>query len=368
MWTHTQANIMKISVLGTGNGGCAVAFDWAQHGHEVALWDFDQFDVQISAISAAGGITASGDLAGFAPVPYAGHDLARALEGADLVYLVGPAYATEHFANAVRPYLAAGQTYIVCPGSCGGGLLFKKTLGLSIEDTSVTIAETSTLPYAARTDGPGTVHINLKLKGGLYLATIPGTLVGDLLLRVQDVYPAMEAAKNCMMTILQNGNPTIHPAVSLCNAARIDNTRGDFFFYEDGCSEHVGHLMAAVDDERLALAEALGVTVLRDPHLGVLQGYQTIADYNQGYRTAPGFKGIKAQSGLDYRYFNEDVGYGMNFMADMGRKMGVPTPTIDAIITVVSALMQTDYRRQNKRNLVDLGLADYSPEALLEVL
>ena len=359
---------MKISVLGTGNGGCAVAFDCAQHGHEVALWDFDQFDTQISAIAEAGGITAGGELTGFVPMAYAGHDLARALEGAELVYLVGPAYATENFANAVKPYLAAGQTYIVCPGSCGGGLLFKKILGLGIEDTSVTIAETSTLPYAARVDGPGKVHINLKLKGGLYLATIPGTLVGDLLPTVQDVYPAMEAAKNCMMTILQNGNPTIHPAVSLCNVARIDNTQGDFFFYEDGCSEHVGHLMEAVDDERLALAEALGVSVLRDPDLGVLQGYQTIADYNLGYRTAPGFKGIKAQSSLDYRYFNEDVGYGMNFMADMGRKMGVPTPTIDAMITVVSAVMRKDYRTQNKRNLADLGLADYSPEELLKVL
>jgi opine dehydrogenase len=359
---------MKIGVLGTGNGGCAVAFDCAQHGHEVALWDFDQFDTQISAIAEAGGITAGGELTGFAPMAYAGHDLARTLKGADLVYLVGPAYATENFANAVRPYLAAGQAFIVCPGSCGGGLLFKKILGLGLEDTSVTIAETSTLPYAARIDGPGKVHINLKLKGGLYLATIPGKMVGDLLPTMQDVYPAMEAARNCMMTILQNGNPTIHPAVSLCNVARIDNTQGDFFFYEDGCSEHVGHLMEAVDDERLALAEALGVSVLRDPDLGVRQGYQTIADYNQGYRTAPGFKGIKAQSGLDYRYFNEDVGYGMNFMSDMGRKMGVPTPTIDALITVISAVMRKDYRRQNKRSLKDLGLADYSPEELLKVL
>ena len=55
-------------------------------------------------------------------------------------------------------------------------------------------------------------------------------------------------------------------------------------------------------------------------------------------------------------------------MSDMGRKMKVPTPTIDAMITVVSAVMQKDYRRQNKRSLADLGLADYSPEELLKVL
>jgi predicted dinucleotide-binding enzyme len=26
----------RSAVLGAGNGGCAVAFDWAQHGHNVA--------------------------------------------------------------------------------------------------------------------------------------------------------------------------------------------------------------------------------------------------------------------------------------------------------------------------------------------
>ena len=34
---------MKITVLGAGAGGTAVAFDCAAHGHEVRLFDFDQF-------------------------------------------------------------------------------------------------------------------------------------------------------------------------------------------------------------------------------------------------------------------------------------------------------------------------------------
>ena len=359
---------MKISVLGTGNGGCAVAFDCAQHGHDVYLWDFEDFGKGIDAIAKAGGITSEGDLSGFAPITYAGHDLEMVLDGADLVYVVGPAYATESFAKACKPYLEDGQTYIVCPGSCGGGLLFKKILGLKLEDTDVTIAETSTLPYAVRITEPGKIAVHLKLRGGLCLATIPGRLVHELLPKVADVYPHMEPARNCMDTILQNGNPTIHPAVSLCNAALIDRTHGDFYFYEEGVTEHVGHLMEAVDDERLALAEALGVSVLRDPDLGVLQGYQTEANYHTGYTTAPGFKGIKAPASLDHRYFNEDVGYGMNFMSDIGKKMGVPTPVIDSMITVISALMKKDYRKENLRSLRQLGLEDYSPEELLKVL
>ena len=34
---------MNIAVLGSGNGGCGVAFDCAQHGHAVTLFDFVDF-------------------------------------------------------------------------------------------------------------------------------------------------------------------------------------------------------------------------------------------------------------------------------------------------------------------------------------
>jgi opine dehydrogenase len=30
---------MKIAVLGSGNGGCAMPFDRAHHGHDVTLFD-----------------------------------------------------------------------------------------------------------------------------------------------------------------------------------------------------------------------------------------------------------------------------------------------------------------------------------------
>ena len=38
---------MNIAVLGSGNGGCAVAFDCAANGHQVRLFDFEQFPEEI---------------------------------------------------------------------------------------------------------------------------------------------------------------------------------------------------------------------------------------------------------------------------------------------------------------------------------
>jgi hypothetical protein len=43
-----------------------------------------------------------------------------------------------------------------------------------------------------------------------------------------------QAGHSVFQTTLQNGNPVIHPAVTLTNAALIERTAGDFRFYEDG--------------------------------------------------------------------------------------------------------------------------------------
>ncbi|MEL7450269.1 MAG: opine dehydrogenase, partial [Pseudomonadota bacterium] len=61
---------MKIAVLGSGNGGCAVAFDCASHGHTVSLFDFDAFPKVVGEVRKAGGIHSTGELSGFAPVAY----------------------------------------------------------------------------------------------------------------------------------------------------------------------------------------------------------------------------------------------------------------------------------------------------------
>ena len=197
----------------------------------------------------------------------------------------------------------------------------------------------------------------LKLRGGLFLAALPARHTEKVMKLVKGVYPHLVAAKNILQTSLQNGNPVIHPAITLMNVAAIERTGGDFYFYEDGVTPAVGRLVGAVDGERLALAEKLGVIVLADPELGMLQGYQTENNYDSSYQKAPGYKGIKAQSSLDYRYFNEDVGYGLVFMSNLGAQIGVPTPHMDAIITIASTLMQRDYRSEQKRTMETLGLA-----------
>jgi opine dehydrogenase len=359
---------MKIAVLGSGNGGCATAFDCAAAGHDVRLFDFEQFDTTIAAISQAGGLHSEGDLKGFAEMTYAGHDIERTLAGVDTIYAVGPAYSTRPFGQVCGPHLKQGQTVIICPGSCAGSIEFMRGAGLELGDQRVTVAETSTLPYAVRILEPGRIRVFLKLKGGLYLAALPAKDTSRVIEQIAGIYPCMTAAENIWQTTLQNANPVIHPAVTMLNTAQIERTAGAFHFYEDGVTPAVGRLVKAVDLDRIAIGRRIGVDVLPDPEIGMRQGYMAEATYDIGYSKAPGFKGITAQDSLDYRYFNEDVGYGLVFLESLGQQVGVPVKTITNLIDIISVIMERDYRGEAKRTMQTLGLDERSPEELCQLV
>ncbi|MDN5766678.1 MAG: NAD/NADP octopine/nopaline dehydrogenase family protein [Humibacillus sp.] len=349
---------MDVTVVGTGNGGLATAFDFALHGHTVRLFDTADFPEQVKEVAAAGGIRATGEIEGFAEVAYCGHNPEAAFEGAELIMLVGPAYSTPYQAATVAPHLVAGQAVLICPTSCAGAITFKRAAGLALGDTTITVGETSTLPYAVRIVAPGSINVFHKLDAGVYVAGLPRSGTERLLSLIHDVYPGAEAADSVFQTTLQNGNPVIHPAVTLLNAGLIERTAGAFLFYEEGITEAVGRAIEAVDRERLAIAGALGVKVLSEPDLGVAQGYMLEANYSTGYSTAPGFLGIAAQTQLEQRYLTEDIGYSMVFLTDLADRLDVDTPMMDALTTMASVVLARDFRAEAKRTLSGLGLDD----------
>ncbi|HHU09838.1 MAG TPA: opine dehydrogenase [Intrasporangiaceae bacterium] len=355
---------MRVAVIGGGNGALAVACEWGLAGHEVTMAAPTDYPGSLPDVAAAGGITGTGQINGFAPVTVTGDDFGAALEGADLVQVVGAAFATEDYGRSCGPHLRPGMTVVVNPGSCLGALAFARAAGLPAHQDEITIAELSTLPYATRVIEDATVHVFHLLRGGLFVAALGQTRTEAVREMLAEVWPAVTTARSVWQTALQNGNPVIHPAVTLLNAALIERTGGDFLFYEEGVTQATGRVMAAVDAERIAIAEALGVQILSEPAAGVAQGYMLEDNYDTGYSTAPGFLGIKAQDSLDNRYLTEDVGVSMLFFRDVAQAVGVPTPMMDTIIHLTSVVMDTDYAADPPRTLASLGLAGQSVEKL----
>ena len=249
-----------------------------------------------------------------------------------------------------------------------GSIEFMNGAKLNLHDDDIVVAETSTLPYAVRVVEPGRIHVFLKLKRGLFVAAVPSRNTHRAMERIRDVYPALTLARNVLQTGLQNGNPVIHPPISLLNAALIERSKGRFLFYEEGVTPAVGRLIKALDEERMAIGRALNVSVTPDPDLGCMQGYMSEPTYDKGYSEAPGFRGIKAQSSLDHRYFHEDVGYGLVLWRSLAAQIGVETPCISAVIRLASIVMEQDYLVQGKRTMESLGLSGYTAAELVRLL
>jgi opine dehydrogenase len=195
-------------------------------------------------------------LEGFVPLQTVTSDIAEALEGVEIVFVVGPAYATEPFGAETRGHKHPGMTVVVCPSSCVGSLAFKHAAGIDLYDESIVVGETSTLPYASRASQHASVRIFHRFDTGFWAAAAPRSNRPRLLQVLRRVYRNTEEAAGIFQTTLQNGNPVIHPAVTLLNAALIEHTGGNLMFYEEGVTEAVGRVMKAVDDERLAIARA----------------------------------------------------------------------------------------------------------------
>lgn len=353
---------MRVTIMGSGNGGTAAAYEWAAAGHCVSLWDFEHFGDNIAAIAASGHIEGRVKFDGHAPIQHAGHDLPRALDGAGLVLLVGPAYAHEAMGAALRGHLSTDAAYCMLPSGCNGAVVLKQALGLDLRDDTYLIGETSTLPYGCRLVEPGVVRVTTRVLDGLYVASLPSSRTPELLAKLHDVWPQAEAAANVLQTTLQNGNPVLHPAIMLLNASRIENTGGDFLFYTDGVTPASARLMAAVDAERIALGQALGVRIVPDPELGVRQGYLSEATWLTGYNQGIGFATSQAPSTLDFRYLTEDVPYGLVFISELAKQFDVPTPAVDTVISMASIVLDTDFRAQGRRLPVDLGFGALTPD------
>ncbi len=212
--------------------------------------------------------------------------------------------------------------------------------------------------YACRKDGPASIQV-FGYKHGLKIAVFPAKETAGVIPTLQKVFPTVEAAPNILYTWLSNPNAIGHPPVTILNAGWIDGTGGDFLFYVQGMTPAVVRVMDALDDERMALGEALGLELTPHNQMAKIwyghQGYQgsTFPDKARN----PVYSSIKAESDLDSRYLTEDVPFGLVPIEDMGKMAGVEMPICSSLITLANSLLDRDFRAIGQ-TLGSIGLGE----------
>lgn len=350
---------MRFGILGSGAGGQALGFELSDKGFATVISDLPGFTTQLEAIRKNNGVIRRLGEETILRQVRATMDLKEVLEEADVIFIVAPAFGTKPFAAACKPYIKKGQHFIICPGSGGGALEFKKELGLDLFDEDIIVAETHTLPYAARVLEPGIIRIKLFVEKLIFTA-LPSKKIEVITSVARQIWgnEKIVPGKSVLETALIDGNPVIHAPVTILNAALIQRTKGNFLFYHEGITDAVADLMQAVDMERLALARALGFELLSEPQMSCKEGYidPDKVNYREGYNKSRNFGITKGPDSLENRYLTEDVGYVMVFWSTLGRLLGIETPTIDSIITITSKMLGRDFREIGARTVDTLGL------------
>lgn len=363
----TETAIHSVAILGAGNGGCAAAVDLGQRGYNVRLWS--RGEDRLKPLRAAGGIEYAGALGdGLQPIGLMSTDIAAAIEGADLILVMVPTHAHEDMARAIAPHATPEQVIMVSPGHTL--LLVPHTLKACGIASPVT-CETGTLPYICRMDGPARVRITQPSRHQAF-AAFPGKETARLAKLVEPLFPMIRPVASVLETVFPYTNAIHHPPAFLCNAGRVESTGGDYYHYYDGITPSVGRLIDRLDGERLAVAHALGCDPAPLPDHFLRMGYTTETARDSGlayevFHQSEADRWIRAPATLEYRFFTEDVPYGLVPLSELGRLAGVSTPVIDAMIEICSALMGRDFRTQGL-TLDRVGLANTTSDALQSLL
>ena len=343
---------MKIAVLGGGNGSYAAVADFAEAGHAVGWWRRDR--ESFADVAAAGAITVT-DHKGSRKVAVAPtDDLAAAMRGAALIVAPTPAFAQGDIADALAPHLADGQVIYLPPGTFGSYLMMKRIRD-SGSKADIAIAETGTLPWLTRKQGPLEVRITTRASR-LPTGVLPARHTERALAVIGGAFPgAIEPVEDALSGALMNAGPIIHPPLIVMNAGPIEHfDRWDI--HNEGTQASVRRVHTALDNERIAIREALGYGA---PHFPLADHYET-SDWMYGNLAHDKLVGSgdwhEKLNLTTHRYMSEDVGLGLAFLVSVGEWAGVPCPVAAGLLAVAGAAAQRDFRTEG-RTLENLGLA-----------
>jgi opine dehydrogenase len=367
----------KVAILGAGNGGLTMAAHLGLDGHEVRIFELDDFAGNLEGIVEQGGVMISGvEKEGLGKVSLATTNIEEVMLGAEVIVNPVPATAFETFAKHAGPYLEDGQIVIVM-GKGGGSITWRQVLQKLNVTANVVIGETNTLLHGCRKVGPAEVTVFGVIQENV-LSAFPGRDTDVAREAMQLLFPTRDfrRAPNLFESVLLDFNSITHTGPMICNAARIDSGYRKEEFHLFGRDENppaVCNIIEAIDRERMALSEALGIEAVP------LEVEHTRNKYNPGHagdQVLPMYEsmhtekleGVPGPYSLKARHLSEDVPYGLVTWSSLGRMIGVPTPASDAIITLASILNQEDYRA-NGRVVETMGIdPDWSKDRLKEYL
>jgi len=365
----------RYTVIGAGNGGLATAGVLALKGHEVTLFESEQFEANLAPVRESGAVTLLGEISGTAPISHMTTDIQEAISGADVMIVVTPSSAHRYIADICAPHLRDGQVVVLHPGRPGGALEFVNSANLP---PGVIVAETQSLLYAVRTLSqyvsiPSDRLVSLlgdkvwlyAVKRKVRIAAIPSRRTQHVISLLHEPFPQLVPADSVLETSLNDVGGVFHPTPALLNLARID--RGErFLHYHEGITRSVARIIEGIDEERLRICDTLRVASvsakdwLKETYDVDGEDLFSALQNHEAYKYAH-----SPQQPVENHYYLNEIPMELVPLSSIARLIGTPTPCIDAVITLLSQLHRRDLRAEG-RTAERLGLQGLNAAQIVE--
>lgn len=324
----------RISVIGGGNGGIAEAAYLALQGYDITL--YDRKFKNISDVE--GRVILSGSLKRHVCIPRITDDLKFAVRGAQIIFIILPAYAHKEVLVKIREYLIDGQIIVLMPGKLGGGLEALHTLREM--SRNVTIFETESVIVVARRLKEDEVYIHgLKRSikvGGVNVVQDKTRIIKDFAL-LKLIHSEFKLVNNIMEASFSEVGCVLHPVINLLSAARIEAGHS-FLFYLEGVTPSVAKVLDALDLERLSIACAYGINVESVSKTTKRYYKSSGKDILSVLRSTSTYKDITCFMAVRGRFFEEDVFISLCLYKRLADLAGISVPVIDSIIFLAECM------------------------------
>lgn len=339
---------MKVTVIGAGNSGFAMAAHLSKFGNKVTLWNRSRSS--IATIMETKSIHCTGILHGIIPIYKITDNIKDALMDPDVILITTPAHSHKELAELIAKNINKSSIIVLNPGRTFGALEFEYVYKMYNRDHEQIIAETQTIIYTCRKIGDDGVNI-IALKDSVFLATLGSCSNTETIEKLPAcIRGYFKPANSIVETSIGNVGMILHCAPLLLNVGWTESKFYNYKYYHDGVSPTVSDFIENVDRERVAVSSALGYEVestkdwfIRTYHVEGETLYECIQN-NKAYDT------IFAPPSLDHRYIFEDIPCGLVPLEAMGHILGVDMSYTSLIIDLASKLMKTNFR-QTGRNL-----------------
>lgn len=341
-------------VVGTGAGAHATAALLKREGLSVCLWARDNHALtQLKHLDNR--ILVSGAANCSVQLDFVTASLHNAVKRSKVIILPVPASAHSELAVRLSEVLTSEHIVVLTPGRTGGALDFLNTLRrCRISESRIPlIVETQSLFCACRKVEIGHVDI-LSFKKTNVISGLPFKRLSESKLFLAPIFDGLRLVQSTLVTGLDNIGAVLHPAPVILNTGWIESRDIFFAHYYQAISPTVATFIEKMDQERLGIAAALGITAtsVKDWHEHNYGG--SGGSLYEVLKSNSSYASIDAPRSMRHRYLTDDLLTGLVPLSELGRCAGIKTPYMDATINLATLLMNYDFRMSG-RNASRLG-------------